>query len=337
MIDLRHERLTISFVNPQNAFRYIRLRRHAIGLICVFALMSVGCGNVSSNWDMTWWKQQRRVVQPTPRDESAEAARSETAEKPESTGRGAAGSATSETRTAVSTSARPEGPTPIRVFQYLYLVAEGSEISESARREARVTLRNIDPRSCGTLLEMLYVPMGKSGSRRETYLMFEQPDEFERAMAFAPMLDVSSTDESSGGVWQKGVACLLALIESGPAPDKGLIGRCELNLAEIVQAESAGQMKRWAAAIFAGRVATDFRYEYGAARDYYAQAARFAEAGSIEALTAEWWIADSYTQQAATRSANEAYEDILDGYTHLYPKSQIIQRSSAVLRKNRKK
>ncbi len=336
-IDFTRTRLTITPVNPRNVLSSSRLRRHVLSMIGLWAAMTAGCGNVSSNWDMTWWKQERRLVQPTPRDESAEAASSSSAANPDSTGGGAAGGATSETRPAASTSARPEGPTPIRVFQYLYLVAEGSEISESARREARVMLRNVDPRSCGTLLEMLYVPMGKSGSRRETYLMFEQPDEFERAMSFALLLDVPSPDESTPDAWQTGVACLLALVEAGPAPDKSLVERCEKKLAEIVDADTGGPMKQWAAAIFAGRVAADYRYEYGAARDFYARAARFAEAGSIEALTAEWWTADSYSRQAATRSANEAYEDILDGYTHLYPKSQIIQRSSAALRKNRKK
>ncbi|HWL93041.1 MAG TPA: hypothetical protein VNT79_05870 [Phycisphaerae bacterium] len=185
------------------------------------------------------------------------------------------------------------------------------------------------------IVEMLYVPLGRSGSADETYLIYEQPEEFMRALSLAQQLDATA---GAGGrtPWSAGVGTLIEILGQGAVPDDALVARCESTFADAVQDSAQSGQQRWAAAVLAGKMAADYRYDYEKARAYFDSAIRQAKSESIEAMTAEWWRADTFMQEASARKANEAYEDILDGYTHVYPKSHVVEQSYAILKKNKK-
>ncbi|MBX3393918.1 MAG: hypothetical protein KF841_00980 [Phycisphaerae bacterium] len=314
----------------------------------LLAMSTTACDSIEANWDTSYWRRDRRVVRPsgtaqksTPdaerdgeevvagRDGAASGDRAQPIEG-ESAGSDRIGDASNDQRQAA-------GARGLRPFYHLYLIADGSRAGEVDRNEASVSFKHVNPRTAGALLEMLYVSMGRSGSSEEIYLLFEQPDEFQRALAFANRLDVSSDPGGTSDPWREGIVSLVALIEQGALVDRTLIEVCERQFAEVVDGTSSPVELRWAAAIFAGKVAADYRYDYPGARAYYMKAIRFAKADSIEAMTVEWWRADTFRQEGATTDANEAYDDLLNAYTHLYPRSQIIQRSSAILRASRKR
>lgn len=299
-----------------------------------------GCGELDSNWDASWWKQDRRVLKPSKRPpaQKREGTKPRPAEPRESSDTHVAstepaGAADAAPRENAVVRRASNSKSPVRPFFHLYLVPAGSKAADSNRNEVRIELRHLTPRMCGMLLEMLYVPLGRSGSGEETYLLYEQPEEFERAMAFVDRLDVAGGTDA----WSEGIAGFVKTLQQGAVIDKAVVGLSESKFASIVQSGDASSEVRWAAAIFAGKLAADYRYEYAEARGYYAQALRFAKEESIEAMTSEWWRADTFIQESATRDANEALEDILDHYTHLWPKSHVIERSYAILKKNQKR
>jgi hypothetical protein len=318
--------------------------RYSIITFFFFFGVIAGCDQLDSNWDTSWWKQDRRIVKPTqrpqPRKRETAKTNPETPDKKSDTA-----VASSEQSPANADDSKPlnqennvvrrasNSTSAIRPFYHLYLVPDGSKAAEGRRNEARVTLRHLSPRLCGMLLEMLYVPLGRSGSGGDTYLIYEQPEEFERAMTFVEHMDRASV----GDAWSEGIAGYLKTLEQGVIVDKDLIESSEKKFASIVQNGGGADEIRWAAGIFAGKLAADYRYAYADARSYYAQSLRFAKEESIEAMTAEWWRANTFTQESATKDANEAYEDILDHYTHLWPKSHVIERSYAILKKNQKR
>lgn len=317
-----------------------------LGLLLVIG--ATACDSIEANWDTSYWRRDRRIVRPSgtaqrqsrdaerageQHDAGQQKAASSDPDRPiggESAGGDRVGDASNG-------DSRPAGTPGMRPFYHLYLIAGGSKRSDADRNEASVSLNHLNPRSAGALLEMLYVSMGRSGSTEEVYLLFEQPDEFQRALAFANRLDVSADSPGTSDPWREGIVRLVALIEQGALVDRSLIEPCERLFAEVVDGASSPVELRWAAAIFAGKVSADYRYDYSAARAYYMKAVRFAKADSIEAMTAEWWRADAFRQEGAMAEANEAYDELLNAYTHLYPRSQIIQRSSAILRASRKR
>lgn len=327
-------------------------------LVCV---CTIGCENVDWNWDTTWWQKPQRVVRPsrpvqkpdTQREQSSETAEeppSPTAarqpappadSRPASADEGPPGrssSATNKTPDAAPVTRGPagaiEGTTEAALpFHHLYLTS-GVEPKEAQAGEHRLALRQAPARECATVLEMLYVPMGRSGSESECYLIYENLDEFEAAKAVAPLLDEAPIAAAAAVVgpeaaFKAGVAELLWILGQGAQPDAKAVEACERHLVESLQSSQLLPTWRWAAGLLAGRVASEYRYDYGSARNYYQQAAAVTAPDGLESMTARWWTADSLAQEGQTPEARDAYRAIVSTYGEKWGRSHIVRRSKA--------
>ncbi len=338
-----------------------------LGRLGLFAVLvcscTIGCENVDWNWDTTWWQKPRRVVRPsrpvqkpdapperaaenaeepspkTVAEESTPAAESRPA-APEQAPRRAARSATAETPEVVTASGGPAPQTPgiaekVLPFHSLYLTS-GAASEEVQPGEQRIALARAPARECAALLEMLSVPMGRSGSERECYLIYEEVDEFEAAKTLASLLDETPTAKGGSTVgaeaaFKAGVAELLWLVGQGAMADAETVDSCERHLAEAVQSEGLSTTHRWAAGLLAGRLASEYRYDYALARSYYRQAASVAAPGGLESMTVQWWVADSLVQDGKPAEARGIYEAIVRTYGGKWDKSHIVRRSTARL------
>lgn len=212
--------------------------------------------------------------------------------------------------------------------------AAGSKTSpdDEQRGEAAVHLNQTNAGDCAALLEMLYVPVGRSGSADETYLLYQEIAEFEKAVAIVPLLDVGMTEANTAvtgwdGAFRAGIARLIRIVAAGPDADRGMIDECEHDLAQVVQSSQASPQLRWAAGILLGRLVSDHRYDFGNARIYLKQAERAAAPQTIENMTARWWLADSYVQEGRRKDANDLYAGIMDDFADQWKNSAIVQRS----------
>jgi len=306
---------------------------------------SGGCGDVDWNWDSSWWKPRRRVVRPTkpakpiaPKD--AAAPEKAPQDDPAAGVRRADDIAAGDNQPA-RPSSQPAGPPSSpsdRLFHNLYLVSARSNDAHADRDETQIKLHDAGARTCASLLEMLYVPLGRSGSSDECYLIYERPDELAAARDFASKLDIRPAEQNAPVAGPEaplvnGVACFGHILESGALVDRAVIELCRRNLAEAAQSSQLTALQRWAAAIFAARLASEYEYDYVAARNFCNQARRYTDADSIERMTADWWRADTFVQEGKTPDAIEAYEELIDAHLHRRSDSNIIARSEAILKK----
>jgi hypothetical protein len=230
-----------------------------------------------------------------------------------------------------------------RLFYRLYF-RSGPAASQPAdtRGERVVDLRRAEAWACASLLEMLYVPMGRSGSHNECYLIYESPTEFEAAAAFAPQLDVGRPGDSATALgpeasFNKGVGLLLYIVGQGAIVDRGLVDECEHRLAAAAQSGQLAAPIRWAAGILAGRLVSEYRYDYATARNYYRQGEQAASAQSVEQMIARWWHADALSLVGNTAGARSCYEAIVKTYGAAQERSHVVQRAKAILAGNRDK
>ena len=108
-----------------------------------------------------------------------------------------------------------------------------------------------------------------------------------------------------------------------------LVESCERRLSEAAMSERLPDVMRWASAILAGRVASEYRYDYDTASTYHHQAQRIAGKDAIGVRTARWWMADALAQEGKRQEAAAIYEEILESTDII--DSQIIRRSRAIL------
>src|SRR5262245_11461925 len=127
-----------------------------------------GCGRTEWNWDWAWWQSPSRVVRPST---SAEPSRPRAVS--------GAASSPSETPMAARKVEEAEPPPPVREvprsrlesrpYYQLYLVSSGTAGEE--RPDQTLELRFAKARPCAVLLEMLCVPLGRSGNPEQCYLL----------------------------------------------------------------------------------------------------------------------------------------------------------------------
>ncbi len=338
--------------------RMVRLRfvcHYAI--LGVIAVYCVGCGDVEWNWDTSWWKQPRRVVRPSqarPKNDQANANRKPNSDPNRDSNPDSNSRPVENTRPRVTENTTPSANenTPARVpsrkpvptasltahrpFYQVYL-CRAEQVSPSEDGEYRLKLDNVNGRACAALLEMLYIPLGRSGSEKESYLMYEEREEFLAAGRFAPLLDVPLQASDDASAFHAGVAQFLRIIEMGAVVEPNVIEACKQQLAKAAQSSDLPTQQRWAAAILAGRLVADYRYEYGKARDFYRVAAEQAQSNSLENMTARWWAADSFLQEGKFAEADRILNAIVTTYEDRWPVSQVIVKSKAALKEARKK
>ena len=308
------------------------------------ALIQAGCSDIDWNWG--WWKQPRRLVRPDARRPAEPASDDSVPERSASSGESpnAAQLGRAESPDAMaSTRARGEQSSPtqfgagqVRAFYHVYLVSSGAKPVDDP--EHRLHLNHTSARSCARMLEMLYVPVGRSGGETESYLLFENRDEFDAAWRLAPALDVPPLREAPATVgpeaaFRAGLGLMHHILESGAVVSTGLAEAGEGKLVEAAQSEGLPAVMRWASAILAGRLASEYRYDYATARSYYEQALRIAGNDAIGVRTARWWMADALAQEGKRKEAAAVYEEILESTDII--DSQIVRRSREILAQNR--
>lgn len=283
-----------------------------------------GCGRMEWNWDLAWWKEPKRVVPPS---------------NPESARRGSEQARTAENRTAPVETPPEQGPSPAdqlvnarkeaRPFYQLYLVSEAD--GKPVERGERVQkLKHVGARTCAMALESLCVPLGRSSNSTECYLIYEDRNEFEAALAIAPLLDVPvntlASSAAGGDAFAFGVGAYYAVIEKGPIVERLLIEAADKRLAEAVQSPQLTTKQRWIASILAARLMMDYKYDYAAARSYCMQAERLCTAGTLELFTAWYWRAEALNQEGNTAEASGLRRRIDETYGPAVTRSQLIQK-----------
>lgn len=294
-----------------------RLFLHTVTCLGAIAigLSAVGCDDIDWNWDASWWKPKRRIVHPRP-----------------------VASSPPTTRPAESDAAPPpvlaEKYRRKSPFHQLYLLS-GKPEGQAGRGDRSITLTHVSARACAGVLEALYVPTGRLGTLDESYLIFEEEEPFLAAAEFAPTLDISPREsspppEDPAAMFESGVGLYYGVLANGALVDRTLVDACEHRLARAAQAKQVSEPNRWAAAVLAGRLAADYRYDDASARSYFRQAERNSADGSLEQMTARWWVADALIRQGDQPAAAREYERIVESYPDR-TESEIVRRAKAWL------
>ncbi|MCZ6681679.1 MAG: hypothetical protein O7B26_00740 [Planctomycetota bacterium] len=287
----------------------------------LIGLSAGGCEDVDwHHWDAGWWKDKSRVVRPRRKPLARPTSRP------------------TDPDTTPPPSYDPEKYARKSPFQQLYLLS-GSAAGQTGRGDQSVSLTLVSARACAGVLESLYVPTGRLGAQDESYLIFEEEESFRGAGAFAPTLDVkplesASPPEGPDASFVSGIGLYYGVYANGAVVDRTLVDVCERHLAVAAQSEQVSARKRWAAAVLAGRLVAEYRYDDGAARSYYRQAERVSEDGSIEQMTARWWVADALVRQGDQDAAARVYQTIVEAYADR-PESEIVRRAKAWLEQRR--
>lgn len=306
-----------------------------VAIACSFA---VGCEQTDWNWDPQWWQKPRRVIRPTdPRAmESDPPARSDphTVNVSRPTSRTDAPDAP-PTPTPVADVPNPVStPTRASPFRRLFLIS-GAKAPERGSADAIVRLTQTTAESCARLLESLYVPTARLGSAEQSYLMFEESDAFDAARTFAAQLDApivkAAVNETDGpALFRSGVGMFYAVLDEGPLAARALIQGADQRLAEAADSSSLDGRLRWAAAILAGRLALDFRYDYEAAGRHFKKAAELSDDASIERMTARGWMADTLVKLGNETEARSVFESIVSEFAR-WPRSPAVLRARSWL------
>ncbi len=316
--------------------------------------LTAGCENVEWNWDPEWWQRPKRLVHPTQGRRPTVPTQTTRPAEPTPVGSDAPATSPPQGSSVATESRGPQvGSTEetgrtggglkwdLRPFHHLYL------LNDKADRDVRhgdvcIEMENLDAKTCAILLDKLYVPMGRLGGGGECYLIFEDPDEFEAAVQFAPTLDVVPPGEGKAIIgadasFRSGISLFGRILGQGVNVDRSLVDQCEQHLTTALQSMQLSGLKRWAAGILAGRLVSEYRYDFGTARSYYRQAKQAAAARPVEKTTAEWWVADSFVQEGNSAKAISAYRRILADAENTRPYSHIVRRSRERLADFRKK
>jgi tetratricopeptide (TPR) repeat protein len=313
-----------------------RIRKSPFFLSLVVTCLA-GCSGLDWNWDTSWWEKPRRVVKPTALPAQAPVARhTETMPAPIDEPENQEVAVVSPVPSAPHASS--DVPPAARAYYQLYLVSSAKKVAEN-RGEYTAHITGASAYSAAGLLEMLYVPVGRSGSREECYLLFENASEFNAAVQFAKMLaahqgpaDISSLAPEL----EKPVKSYYQLVERGPVVERAQIEKCILDWSGVTFA-TLPELQRWAASIVTGKLFADYQYDYSRARDFYERAAQSVPEGSLEKKAAMWWIAESYALEGRRDEAIGAYEKILSIYGEKEENTQIVRRCEASIDRLKKR
>jgi len=332
----------------------------------------VGCQDIDWNWDMDWWKKPKRVVRPTratknrsvspqkqpqtqaqqPAEKKQDSPQKSPQESPQESRPAPKSDPVSQQTKAPSPAnppqqAKPSTPTPAKTEKYqdrpyyqLYFISDGNTGEEDRGTES-ITLNRANARLCASLVEMLYIPLGRSGSHSECYLLFEEIDEFRAVMAIAPTFDRTPLETApktigAKAAFQAGIGMFLGIIKQGVAVEPSSVASCERLFVEALQSNQLTAGERWSAGILAGRVVSEYRYDYATAASYYRQALQHAAPGSLEEMSGRWWRADAFTQQGLEKEAGSEYRTIVRTFEDKWPHSHIVNRARSILRKAKK-
>jgi hypothetical protein len=308
----------------------------------VFSLLLLtwlcGCGRTEWNWDWAWWQSPSRVVRPSG---SADAGRPR--EGPTAASR-PSGEPLLARKSDESESAPPardlmRSRQESRPYYQLYMVSSGAAREEHP--DETLNLRFAKARPCAVLLEMLCVPLGRSGNPEQCYLLYEDRNEFHEAQRLAPMLDVRAVSSPAAPAnpeeaFALGVGMMMTVVEQAAVVDNSLVNAAVKRLTEALQAESLDVDRRWAAGVLASRLMCEYKYDHGGARLLAQEAEAIAPALSLQQFTAMYWRADALMQDGKTAEAAALYQDINKRYGPKVTSSQLIKQPKAAAKYKRK-
>ena len=226
-----------------------------------------------------------------------------------------------------------------RPYYQLYLVSSGA--AQEERPDQVLELRFAKARPCAVLLEMLCVPLGRSGNPEQCYLLYEDRNEFQEAQRLAPMLDVRAlrSPAASAGpeeAFAVGVGMMMTVTEQAAVVDNSLVNAAIKRLTEALQAESLDIDRRWAAGVLASRLMCEYKYDHGGARLLAQDAEAVAPASSLQQFTAMYWRADALVQDGKTAEAAALYQEINKRYGPKVTASQLVKQPKAAARYKKK-
>lgn len=291
-----------------------------------------GCGRTEWNWDWAWWQSPRRIVPPSKTDATPP---TETVASRASDDR--------EDQTATDEGHRSRNPdTPrrqVRSYYQLYLISPGADPEEHA--DQALHLRSAKARPCAVLLEMLCVPLGRSGNPAKCYLLYEEQTELDDALHLGPLLDVAPataprSTSGPGDSFELGVALMLAIVEQAAVVDSALVNAAAKSLTQALQAETLDAERRWVAGVLASRLMSEYKYDQGSARLLAQEAEAVASPGSREQFTAMYWRADALNQAGKSAEATVLYQEIAKQYGSKVTRSQLIKQPKSTNRSRKK-
>lgn len=314
--------------------------RRRLPLIRIGVLVMVGmsgCGRVDWNWDWAWWQSPRRVVQPTKPDAAVKQDLGQPAPSPTSMPSSEETAAPAGHPGDELARSRQE----MRPFHQLY-VSSVSAPDSGEHGEQRVRLQQAPARPCASVLEMLCIPLGRSGSAEDCYLLYEDAGEFASAVQIAAILDVQPLAKpiptvAPGEAFNVGLGHLYSIMDRGAVVERPLIDAAEKRFAEALQSAETPMPQRWAAGVLASRLMSEYRYDYSAARSYASQAERLANSDSLEQLTAMYWRADALAQEGRSADAALVFQTIVEKYGPRVSNSQLVRQAKLGVREKRKK
>lgn len=211
------------------------------------------------------------------------------------------------------------------VFYQLYLLSEPSS-QRAAPNTQRVQLANVPARAAAQIISQLYQPVGLGGADRQTYLIYQDLDEWRAAQDAVRWVDVPP----GGSGLSEGVRSLIEVVGAGPMPDREAVSAAHAAFSQVMANRSADSRSRWAAAMWDGKLSSEQLFDDTAAAAAYDLAIQLASPGSVERLAAMWARAESYQAVGDRDSAKKAYAALAAEFGGAHPKSQAVQRATTL-------
>ena len=150
----------------------------------------------------------------------------------------------------------------------------------------------------------------------------------------APIVKAAVREADGPALFRSGVGMFYAVLDEGPLAPGGLIQGADRRLAEAADSSSLDGRLRWAAAILAGRLALDYRYDYDAAGRHFEKAAGLSNDASIERMTARGWMADTFVKLGDETEARSVFESVVSEFAR-WPRSPVVLRARSWLEEHR--
>lgn len=176
-------------------------------------------------------------------------------------------------------------------------------------------------------MSQLYQPVGLGGGERQTYLIYQDLDEWRAAQSAVAWVDAPSGGSTGLG---RGVRSLIDVVGAGPMPDREAVNAAHAAFSQVVGDGSADSRMRWAAAMWDGKLASEQLFDDTAAAASFDMAIKLSQPGSVERLAALWARAESYQAVGDRDSAKKAYAALVDEYGGAHPRSQAVQRATTL-------
>jgi len=316
--------------------RMLSRRTAALTVLVAFC----GCEDVDWDWERQEWTRSHRPIRPSrrrvPPDYNPYRPDVRTGSPPTK-----AGARPGTTEDGVRTDAsRPGGaPQPVGQAQHayykLYLIS-GSASMKVPPNSKKIRLERADSRAAVDVLHMIYPSIGPSGGEGQRFLLYQHEPMWAAAGEFAPLLDCPDrakpppTDPADPtAAFQAGVGLVYRLRRPGQQTDFEGFRRSERLMAAAYQSDRASGQLRWGAAMLAGQIAAETLSEFARAQKHYEQARAAALSGSVEAMIAVYYLADTCVHEGQRDRAAQIAQGFAEKFA-AHRASRIYERASAL-------